>query len=111
MNPENKLPARPRFSWDMRTAPWTDGKGKQEEYKEAVELWCAFHDALDEKCPNKLQKGVRLIILRSQLFGLAKDLGKKIDMKTVKSDGGPAAIVKAVYKRDTLSCVCDVYND
>lgn len=31
------LPSRLKFSWDLRTAPWTDGKGCQENYFDDVQ--------------------------------------------------------------------------
>ena len=107
----NDHPKRPRFSWDMKTAPWTDGKGDQDEYASAVALWQAFHDKLPDSNSNKIPKELRGIILMSNLFGRAKDLCKKIPDQEIQSDTGVDAIVKAIYKRDPLSAVSTVYQD
>ena len=50
-------------------------------------------------------------MLKSQLFLRAKDLVKKVPDSVIESDDGAVAIVKAVYKRDALSTVTDVYHD
>ena len=42
------MPSRPKYSWDIKNVPWTDGKGNQDECAESVELWTAFHDALPD---------------------------------------------------------------
>ena len=83
MGPEsNNLPSRPRFSWDIRTVPWTDGRGNQEQYAEGVSLWQAFQDTLADSNSNKEAKAARGIMLQSQLFGRARDLCKAIQRKS-----------------------------
>lgn len=47
----------------------------------------------------------------SQLYGCTRDLSKKIPDTTVQSADGPTATVNAVYKRDALSTVSNIYND
>ena len=111
MNTIYTLPSRPRFSWDMKSVPWTDGEGRQDDYADAVSLWSAFHDELPESNANKIPEKLRGIMLVSQLFGRAKEICKKIDDSVIRSVEGPAAIVQAVYKRDALSTVSDVYRD
>jgi len=112
MGPQgNDLPSRPRFSWDSRNVPWTDGKGNQEEYANAVKLWKSFHDLLPATNPNKITPALQGIMLQSQLFGRARDLVKKIDPETIQSDTGAAEIVKVVHKRDPLAVVSEVYQD
>ena len=58
MGPGN-APSRPNFHWDLRNPPWTDGRGPQEQYFNAVKLWKQFHDQLPEgnsnKIPSRLQ--------------------------------------------------------
>lgn len=49
-------PSCPRLVWDLKVAPWTDGKGPQDEYTEAVTDWCKFHDLLPDSNANKLGK-------------------------------------------------------
>ena len=60
------LPSRPKFKWDIKNVPWTDGKGPQEEYAEEVKAWFAFHDLLPDTNSNKLDKKLRGTILKSQ---------------------------------------------
>ena len=113
MGPEssNRLPSRPRFSWDVRAVPWTDGRGNQEQYAEAVSLWEAFQDTLADSNSNKVPKGARGIMLQSQLYGRARDLCKAIPDEMIRSDDGADAIVEALYRRDPLAVVSDVFQD
>ena len=110
-NASSSLPSRPRFSWDMKSVPWTDGKGSQEEYACAVMLWSALHDKLPDSNNNKIPKELRGIMLQSQLYGRAKEICKKVPDSVIQSVEGVQAIVNAVYKRDALSTVSDVYQD
>lgn len=36
------------YHWDMRSAPWTDGRGPQDEYADAVECWCDFNGLIED---------------------------------------------------------------
>lgn len=105
------LPSRPKFSWDLRNVPWTDGKGNQEQYAKNVELWVALHDKLPDSNNNKIPEALQGIMLQSQLFGRARDLVKKIPDDVIQSDEGVAAIVGAIYKRDALAVLSEVYHD
>eukprot|EP00171_Calliarthron_tuberculosum_P017605 IDg17605t1 len=107
----NDLPKRPRFSWDIKTVPWTEGKGNQEDYATSVALWSQFHNKLPNQNSNKIPADLRGIMLQSQLYGRARDLCKKISAETIQSENGADSIVKAVYKRDPLSVVSEVYQD
>lgn len=103
--------SRPKFSWDMRTAPWTDGRGPQDEYADAVDRWSDFHDLLDYKNPNKIPKTLRGTMLWLQLSGRAKDVARKIPRDILMSENGANAVVAAVHRRDPLSVVSTVYSD
>jgi len=105
------LPNRPRFSWDIRNVPWTDGKGSQEDYKNSVDLWSAFHDALPNTNANKLPIALRGIMLQSSLYGRAKEICRKVPDEVIRSAEGKDAIVNALHKRDALSTVSAVYQD
>lgn len=105
------LPKRPKFSWDMKSAPWTDGKGDQEEFSRSATLWEAFHDKLPDSNSNKVPKTLCGIVLQSNLFGRAKDLCKKVPDIEIQSENGVAAIVKVIHKRDLLTAVSNVYHD
>ena len=107
----NFLPNRPKFSWDIRSVPWTDGKGNQEDYKTSVDLWSAFHDALPNTNSNKIPAALRGIMLQSNLFGRAKEICRKIPDDIVRSFEGQEAIIKALFKRDALSTVSSIYQD
>ena len=100
-----KSMSRPKFQLDLRTAPWTDGRGPQDEYADAVDRWCDMHDLLDEKNPNKLSAELRGTMLWSQLVGRAKDVARKIPKDILMSKNGAQAVVAAVHRRDPLSVV------
>ena len=76
---------RPRFSWDAKTPPWTDGKGNQERFKVSVEDWVAFHDSLPENSSKKMSKEVQGIVLKSQLFEQASDQCSELTKAQLKS--------------------------
>ena len=104
------LPMRPKFSWDLKSAPWTDGKGSQEQYAEAVSLWKLYHDTLPDNTSGKIPKKLQGIVLKSQLYGRARDLARSVPQEMLVSDDGSQAIVDAVHKRDGLSVVNDIYS-
>lgn len=56
-----------------KQARFTDGRGLQHGYAEAVQLWCDFHDTLDNSNSNKFPKQLGGTSLRSQLFARTKD--------------------------------------
>ena len=108
---QSDLPLRPRFAWDIRSVPWTDGRGNQDQYASAVALWKAFHDKLPDANSNKIPKDLQGIMLQSQLYGRARDLCKSIPDETIQSEDGSEAIVNKIYQRDPLAVVSDVYQD
>lgn len=71
---EKSLPTTPKFTWDLKTVPWTDGRGDQEEFSNAVDKWAAFHDSFKDSNSNKIDKSQRRLIIHTQLFGRAADL-------------------------------------
>lgn len=81
------------------------------EYAQAVSSWCDFQDNLPDANPNKIGKNNRGIVLRSQLYGRAKDLCKGLDSTKVASVDGVKLIVNSVYKRDALSVVTTLYDE
>ena len=107
----NALPSRPRFSWDTRNAPWTDGIGDQEDYANAVKRWCAFHDSLHDNNANKVMKVSRGMILQSQLYVRAKIRGDDFHDTVLCSEDGVTAVVDAIYKTDALSAGNSAYSD
>ena len=111
MTSNSDLPKRPRFSWDIRSVPWTDGKGDQEEYVNAVRSWSSFHNKLPDSNSNKIPKSLRGIMLHSNLYGRAKYLCKEISFTEIESDDGVDKICKAVYEQDALTIVSNAYRD
>ena len=104
------LPSRPRFSWDVKNVPWTDGKGNQEEYATSVRLWNTFHDKFPDSNSNKIPVTLRRIMLQFQLYGRARDICKSVSDTDIQSDNDSKAIISAIYKRDSLSVVSEVYQ-
>ena len=93
------LPSRPKFSWDVRNIPWTDGRGDQSGYARSVKLWKKFHALLAVNNSNKIPDNLQGIMLQSQLFGRAAYLCKSVP-EDIESPNGANAIVNTVYKRD-----------
>lgn len=71
---QNSLRTRPRFAWDTRSPPWTDGKGNQEWYKIAVYDWKEFINSLPDANPNKLTSPIQALVLKLQLCAQAADI-------------------------------------
>ena len=105
------LPSRPKFSWDTRNPPWTDGRGNQEEYARAVTQWATFQDGLPDSNSNKIGIPLRGICLIAQLFGRAKDLCMGLTAEQLASSDGVKLIVSTIYQRDPISVVSEVYKD
>lgn len=106
-----ELPKCPRFSWDIRTVPWTDGRGSHEDYVNAIRSWSSFHEKLPDSNNNKIPIGIRGIMLHSHLYVQAKDICKDIPFSQIESSDGLELICKALHKRDPLSLISTVYTD
>lgn len=50
-------------------------------------------------------------MLQSQLYGRARELCITISDSRTQSDNGSKVVVDAIYKRDTLPIVNDVYQN
>ena len=112
MSPDDRIiPSRPRFSWDIKSVPWTDGKGDQHEYYKSVNRWVSFQDNLPDSNSNKIDSKNRGIVLQSNLYGRAKDLCEGIDPTKIASVDGVNLILSAIYKRDPLSVVSLVFQE
>ena len=105
------LPSRPKFSWDIRSPPWTDGKGNQDEYVRSVRQWCRFHDGLSDANSNKITPVLRGICLSSQLYGRAKDLCIGLSSDQLSADNGVDMILAKIHQRDPITVVSEVYRD
>ena len=110
MGPDS-YPSRPKFHWDVRNPPWTDGKGSQDQYFRAVKLWKNFHDKLPENNSNKIPKSLQGIILQSQLYDRAVDLVKKLTPDEIESEDGALKVALAIHKQDVLSIVTETFHN
>lgn len=108
---QGSIPTRPRFSWDLRNVPWTDGVGNQEEYHRSVMLWKKFHDALPDANGNKIPANLQGLMLQSQLYGRARDVCKSLSDADISSAEGAMKIVGTVFQRDPLAVVAGVFRD
>lgn len=104
-------PSRPRFKWDLRTCPWTAGKRSRDGYAAAVLDCSEYHDLLSNSNSNKIPSNIRGLQFKSQLFDCAADLIYDIARSTRIAENSADAIVKSIYKRDTMSVVTDVFNE
>ena len=104
------LPSRPRNSWTAKDVPWTDGK-QSADYHRSVLAWMQFHDLLPPNDSNKLPVQVRGIILKSNLFGRAKDLVDVIPDSDILSSDGPYVIANVVHKFDPLASITEAYGN
>lgn len=98
----------------MKSFPWTDGQGPQEENSESVTEWCNFHNLLFDNNSSKLEKKVRDTILKFQCYGLSKDLVKSLKKDKLNSEYGAIYVVISIHKRDPLSfatAVCPDFNE
>ena len=110
MGPETTHPTRPKFHWDLKNPPWTDGRGPQEQYYNAVKLWKSFHDKLPAGNSNKIPPNLQGLILQSQLYERALDLVKKIPNAKIESDTGALEVASCIHKKDVLSIVTDTFH-
>lgn len=105
------LPTRPKFKRDMRSCPWTDWKGNQEQFVIQVRRWSKYHDALPDNNSNKIPAELRGLTLLAQLFDCAIDLCRAISDDVIGSAAGVDEIFKALHKRDELSVVSALLED
>lgn len=73
-NPAQFLPTSPEYTWNICSPPWTDGRGDQKAYCDAVFLWRKFNIALPENNSNKIPGALQVVCLKAQLFCTAKIL-------------------------------------
>lgn len=105
----NSLATSPQYIWDAKSPPWTDGRGNQEKFKAAVLDWKEYHDSLPVNSANKISAAVQGLVLKSQLFGEAADLGNELPNDQLKGEDGVQKIVDAVYQREFLSVSSEAY--
>lgn len=106
----SNLPSRPKFFWDAKSPPWTDGKGDQEEYRDSVKLWQTFHNALPDSNSNMIPTALQAVCLKSQLYGRAKDLCSGISEAELVAEGAVDLLVGEIYQKDALTVVSEAYR-
>lgn len=79
----------------------------QKVWRNGVTFTTSFRKSIANK-PGKMHFGP---ILKSQWFGCAKDLANAIPLEILYSDEGAQHIANAIYTRDPLSVVCEVFID
>lgn len=92
-----------KFSYDMKSAPWTDRKDDHVDPYNSGKLCTAFHNALPDMNSNKIAVQLRAICVKAQLYGPAEDPCSKISDDKLLSPNRVWAVVKYVYKKDALS--------
>lgn len=105
------LPSRPRFVLDAKSPPWTDGVVDKDHYARAVRLLCKFHDNMDDSNSAKRSKKNRGIVLFSNIHGQAQRLALSVLEEIEHSEDGARVLVNAIYKRNTLVLVTEVYGE
>lgn len=108
--PNNNLPSRPKFSRDANSAPWTDGRGNQEEYRNAVPLWPRFHNTLPDNNSDKIPSALQAPCLKSKPYGRVKYLCSGITDDQLVGENAVSLIVGAIYERDALSVVSEAWK-
>lgn len=109
-NAINVLPPRPKFIWDPKPPPWTDGSGDQQAHKLEVELWKQFHYHLPANNSNKIPINLEGICLKSQLLCRAIDLSSGITPEQLSGENAVDLIINAIYKTDDLSVASEAYK-
>ena len=109
MGPE-QLPNPPKFHWDVRNPPWTDGRGVQENFYRAVVAWKKFHDELPNGHSHKIPSNLQGVILQSQLYDRAQDTAQKLVLDQIEKDYDALRVASVIYKADVLSVVTDTFR-
>lgn len=65
---EKVIPSRTKFSWVLKTTPWTDVRGQQEAFAKEVNKWPDFHVCLKDSSSIKIDKTERGLILHTELL-------------------------------------------
>lgn len=100
---DKSVSSLPKFLFNGKSVPWTDGHGPQERDAEVVEVWSSQNDPLPDTNPNKFPKNVRGSILKSQLYGCARDVARRVKTEELQSVDGVSFVVDAIFKKDPLT--------
>lgn len=69
------------------------------------------HDLLPDSNWNKIRKLFRGTILKFQLNGRERDFVRSVALDELKLDTETDHVVSAIYKRDIITVLSDVYSD
>lgn len=95
----HSLLSRPSFSWDVKSAPWTDRQDDQELYSMALYHWQHLHDNLPNLNSNKIFPKNRGIILLANLYSRAWDLCADIEDEIRLHTDATELIVDHMYRK------------
>ena len=109
-SPHFNLPSRLKFFRDAKSPRWTDGKGDQQEYRDAVSLCQTFHNKMPDSNSNKIPTALQAVCLKSKLYGRDKDLCSGIADILLTTDAAVDLIVGKIYQKDALSVVSEAYR-
>ena len=107
---DDRAPGRPRFHWDPRNAPWTDGRDPQDEYIRAVKHWCRYHDAVPDSYSKKVPTDLQAMLLHAQLQERANEITMSIDVEQLKSPTGEQLLFEAIDKLYRIQVISDTSN-
>lgn len=110
-NKVSKRPSAPLFSRDLKTAPWRNGRGSENDYSKPVSDWCSFHSLLPDIYSNKWVKRLWGPLRKPQCCGKANDLVRSVPKEKSYSDSVAQYIVTAIHKHDLLSFISNVFSD
>lgn len=98
-----------KFLLDGKSAPWSKGHGFQERYDGSVENWLPYHTCKTDNNPNEFPGNVRGTILNFQLYGCARDVVCCVASGKLQSSYNASFIVDAIFNRDPLAVLADMY--
>lgn len=104
------LPARHRFTKDVKNVPWTGGKGDQTIYDQAVSHWYSFQNNLSDDNRDRIDSKNRGFALLAHLFGHAAEIFCTNTSDIVAAEDGTQLIVETIHEQNKLSVVSNICN-
>ena len=75
-----------------------------------MKLWKRCNDRLPERSANNIPENLQGIVLKSQFYGRAIDLVKKLSPDEIEADNGALNVASAIFKQYVLSIVTDTFH-
>lgn len=111
MGPEDRSETgRPRFQWDVKNAPWSDGVGDQYEYVRSVRSRSVCMDALGTNRSNRVPKKLRRLLLQAQLRWRGKELTSHLSPEELVTGNGVEVIIDSLHNPDPHMVINKVYE-